>query len=104
MENDKMARLEEMLESMRQAISNVYKVKEQQSTLLMIVDNSSKKEMFEAFSKELNAQIADLDVQANKLSERLSLLEDVIDKCKVDESAKEIVLKVLDMFGIFEEN
>lgn len=103
MENDKMVRLEEMQESMCQAMANMQKVYEQQITLLEVIRASSKASEFKEFCDETSKQLQDMNNQSVILHDRIKLLEEVIDECKVDEKSKTIVLKVLDMFGIFEE-
>lgn len=104
MENDKMVRLEEMLESMEQAMGNLHKVYEQQITLLDIIRNSKKADQFKEFCDEISKQLADLNNQSVTLSKRIDLLKEIIDECKVDEKSKGVILKSFKVFGIFEEN
>lgn len=104
MENDKMVRLEEMKDSIEETLENLHKVYEQQITLLEVVRSSDKKDMFKDFCDDMGSQLTEMNKQSVTLLKRSELLQEVIDECKVDEKSKAIVLKVLDVFGVFEEN
>lgn len=104
MENDKMVRLEEMKDSIEETLENLHKVYEQQITLLEVVRSSDKKDMFKDLCDDMSSQLTEMNKQSVTLLKRSELLQEVIDECKVDEKSKAIVLKVLDVFGIFEEN
>ncbi len=104
MENEKMVRLQEMLESMQQAMANLQKVYEQQVSLLEVIRRSAKADDFKDFCDETSKQLQNMNNQSVVLRKRTDLLEELLDECETYEEAQVTVLKVLDIFGIFEEN
>ena len=103
MAESKIYRLEEMLDSMKNAFDNAKKVREQQEHLLKLVKTHDKQNEFKEFVDESNAQLENLSKQISTLETRIEFISNVVDKCKVDEQNSQIVNDLLAGLGVFEE-
>lgn len=101
--NEKLTRLEEMKDSMEESLRNIDKVMEQQQMLIDVVESSDKAENFKDFCEQLKSQIEDLKSQKSTLLHRKDLLESLLYESKKLETSKLTIIKLLDLFGIFEE-
>ena len=90
-------RLVEMYDSMKDAIENAKKIKNQHGELIEIIEASEKKEEFKGFVEELNEQVKNLETQIEKLEKRLSALEFVNSY-----TDKEIIENIIEALGMFE--
>lgn len=101
---EKLVRLEEMKDSFEQTLANIEKVTKQQEMLIDVIESSDKCEEFKDFCKELKQQVENLNTQKTTLLHRKDLLESVLVECKEAEISRVLTKKLLDLFGIFEEN
>ena len=102
--DEKLVRLEEMKDSMKESIENVKKVIDQQTLLIEIIEASEKSEEFKEFCEQLRQQIEKLSEQKTTLLHRKDLLDALLMECNERETSRLTVRKLLDLFGIFEEN
>lgn len=98
---DRTYRLQEMLESMSNAIDNANEVKDQQNDLIQLIESSKDVEKFEKFIEELKEQIKDIEQQLTKLESRKEFLAKVVDECKHND-IKEVVNYLIYALGMFE--
>lgn len=102
MEN-KLYRLEEMVDAIEQSKDNIHEVVGQQMDLIEIVQNSEKAEEFEDFLKESQEQVDNLNKQYEQLSMKQEAVETLIKLCKASEDA-ELAFELLSTaLGLFEE-
>lgn len=100
---DGILRLEEMSESMKQSIDNANKVYDEQQVLIEVVKSSDKADKFQKLTETLSKQCNDLKSQVDTLTFRAGLLDEIVEKCKDNESNKDLVNKVLKALGVFEK-
>lgn len=100
---NKIFRLEEMLDSMRDSLDNLNSVIAQQSSLLDVVAASAAAEDFDAFMQELKTQMSALESQNISLTERTNKLEKFIVFAKTNEEFSEMTTSLLDALGVFGE-
>lgn len=100
---NKIFRLEEMLDSMRDSLDNLNSVIAQQSSLLDVVAASAAAEDFDAFMQELKTQMSALESQNISLTERTNKLEKFIVFAKTNEEFSEMTTLLLDALGVFGE-
>lgn len=99
---NKVYRLEEMYDSMKDSIDNVNKVIDEQRHLLDVI-KSAHDERFDAFVKASEEQIDNLVSQVKTLSYRMALLMSVIVLCKDDEEKAKCVSTFIAAIGMFDE-
>ena len=94
-------RFEEMKDAMEGSLNNLDGILEQQSKLIDLVKNSEEKEYFEKFIEESEKQLEKLQEQRNNLSIKISLLVQVIERCKSNSAIEETISILSDVLGLF---
>ena len=102
MEN-KIYRLEEMLEAMNASRDNLCDVINQQSKLIEIVRVSEDAKQFEQFISESEVQLNELKSQFDMLSIRIKSLYDFIEFVKKSSEFSEATTLLFDALGMFTE-
>lgn len=100
-ENEKILRLDEMVDAIEKSLANLEQVMNQQAMLIDVVEASDKKEMFEEFIVETKEQLENLESQKSTLLSRKAKLEVLLEAAKEAEKL-DVILCVFDAFGIFE--
>ncbi len=102
MEENKIYRLEEMLDSMKDSIDNIASVIAKQKRLLEIVGDAPDAEDFADFIEASEKQIEDYEEQKEKLLGRKSKLDFVIKSAKENEATDVLVNNFMDAIGMFD--
>ena len=98
---DKVYRLKEMHDSMKQSLDNISKVKAQQVALISLLKQYAA-EKFAEFISELEEQINKIDEQTKTLIARFELLTQVLNKCDENEDCEHLVNTLLNALGLFD--
>lgn len=95
-------RLEEMKDSMEEAIANITKVNNSQKKLINIINASPSAIDFADFVKGLVEQCENQTQQIEKINQKLALLNEILEMNK-DDKFNNYCGKILSLLGVFEE-
>lgn len=90
----------EMIDEIDTSIENANAVNAQQFELIVLLENSDKKEKFKEFIESLKGQTNDILNQVNKLKFRRQCLKEVEELCKTNPAASYAVSMLLEGLGL----
>lgn len=99
---NKLYRLEEMVDNMKQSLNNVSKVINEQQYLVDAL-KSLNDEKFTMLITESEKQIDNLQKQQSILIERQQCLEELCNECRDNEEKTNILNKLLFSLGVFKD-